>query len=118
MIILSGWNNWEIFRKPYSPTNYYLAIWDQDADGDLSVNNFKARFGCGDADVIVCNLETSAPSVTCNNDNTYTVEVPIAGINGEYVGFDPNATPTTSFATDTTTVPTSGSLQLGARTNK
>ena len=30
------------------PTNFYLAIWDQDADDDLIVNNFKARFGCRD----------------------------------------------------------------------
>ena len=43
-------NTWNTLPVPDSdqPTNYYLAIWDQDADGDLKVNNFKARFGCED----------------------------------------------------------------------
>ncbi|MCB0631307.1 MAG: T9SS type A sorting domain-containing protein [Lewinella sp.] len=77
------------------PTNYYMAIWDQNADGNLAVNNFKARFGCGDADVLVCNLEVSPETTQCQED-TYTVEIPIQGINSNYVGYDPNATPPTS----------------------
>lgn len=73
------------------PANYYLALWDQDADGEVKLNNFKARFGCGDADVLLCNLETGTPTTTCNTNGTYTVSVPIAGINGNYVGTDTNA---------------------------
>ncbi|PHN03660.1 T9SS type A sorting domain-containing protein [Flavilitoribacter nigricans] len=43
-------NTWNTLPVPdfEQPTNYYLAIWDQDADGDLSLNNFKARFGCSE----------------------------------------------------------------------
>ncbi|WP_222845923.1 HYR-like domain-containing protein, partial [Flavilitoribacter nigricans] len=87
-------NTWNTLPVPSfsQPTNYYLAIWDQDADGDLSVNNFKARFGCGDADILVCNLETGPETTECQTE-TYTVAVPIMGINGNYVGYDPNATP-------------------------
>ncbi|MDE0918006.1 MAG: DUF11 domain-containing protein, partial [Flavobacteriales bacterium] len=45
-------NTWNTLPVPNftSVTNYYLVIWDQDGDGDLSVNNFKARFGCGVCD--------------------------------------------------------------------
>src|SRR5699024_5311267 len=29
-------------------TNFYLAIWDQNGiDGEVTLNNFKARYGCG-----------------------------------------------------------------------
>jgi len=62
-------------------TNVYLAVWDQDADGDVEINNFKARFGCGDASFLTCSLTTSAPEEVCNNDGTYTVNIPIEGIN-------------------------------------
>ncbi len=71
--------------------NYYLAIWDQDADGDLSVNNFKARFGCGDADFVLCQLNIGDHEVICNSDNTYTVIVDVLGINGQYTAIDQNA---------------------------
>ncbi len=91
----STWNTLPVpaFNQP---TNYYLAIWDQDADGNLSVSNFKARFGCGDADVFLCNLQLGDVSLVCNNNGTYSVELPIMGINGSYVGYDVNAVPQTS----------------------
>ena len=52
-------NTWNTLPVPdfAEPTNYYLAIWDQDADGELTVNNFKARFGCS---------EEAPPSETCS----------------------------------------------------
>ena len=93
------WNTLPVETEFTEPSNYYLVIWDQDADGELSLNNFKARRGCGDADVVICALDTLPPMITttCNNQNgTYDVEIEIMGVNGEFVGFDPNATPTTS----------------------
>ncbi|KAL1503625.1 hypothetical protein AB1Y20_012101 [Prymnesium parvum] len=42
----STWNSLPVPAQS-QPTNYYLAIWDQDADGDVQLNNFKARKGCG-----------------------------------------------------------------------
>jgi hypothetical protein len=81
---------------PLQPGNFYLLIWDQDGiDNNVEVNNFKARFGCGDP--TICFLEADEPEIDCNTTNgTYTVTVPITGNNGQYVGTDPNATPTTS----------------------
>jgi hypothetical protein len=93
------WNTLPIESEFTEPSNYYLVVWDQDADGELTLNNFKARRGCGDADIVLCALDTITPmvSTTCDNANgTYNVEIEIMGVNGEYVGFDPNATPTTS----------------------
>ena len=69
-------------------SNYYLAIWDQDADGNLSINNFKARYGCGDG--TLCTLAEQDPvvDITCLDNGTYTVEVLFFGTNGEYEGVD------------------------------
>ncbi len=74
-------------------TNFYLAVWDTKtpADGDVSINNFKARFGCGNGDFLACNIDSGDPVITCNADGTYTVEVPVMGVNGEFIGYDPNA---------------------------
>lgn len=72
-------------------TNFYLAVWDQDADGDVEINNFKARFGCGDASFETCSLTTNTSETVCNDDGTFTVNVPIEGINGEFVGYDSNS---------------------------
>ena len=81
---------------PLQPGNFYLLIWDQQGtDNNVEVNNFKARFGCGDP--TICFLEAEEPEIECNaGSGTYTVTVPIIGNNGQYVGTDPNATPTTS----------------------
>ncbi len=65
-------------------TNLYLAIWDQDAGSSLSVN-FKARFGCGDSDVVFCGLEENQTTTQCNADGTYTVTTSVDGANGNYV---------------------------------
>ncbi|GAB5472163.1 MAG: hypothetical protein Mars2KO_02620 [Maribacter sp.] len=111
-------NTWNTLPVPdfNATTNYYMAIWDQDADGDVQVNNFKARFGCGDADVLICNLAEGTPTTSCNDDGTYTVSVPIEGINGEFYAYDPNATPTLSTSVCLTnssdTNVTSGTLEL------
>ncbi len=85
-------NTWMTFYTPTfsEPTNWYLVIWDQQGDTDLDINNFKARFGCGGG-TLYCHLETMAPTTTCHPNGTYTVNVPISGINGNYVGTDPNA---------------------------
>ncbi len=100
-----------------SVTNYYIAIWDQDADGDLSVNNFKARFGCGDSDIEICNIGLEDVSTTCNDDGTYSVIVDVIGLNGEYVATDGNSIEGTSdpicLSNNGTNDPvTSGSLTL------
>lgn len=65
------------------PTNCYLAVWDQDADGDLSVSNFKARFGCGDSGVLLCSMMISDVTTTCV-DGSVHAEVLIEGVNGLY----------------------------------
>ena len=72
--------------------NYYIAIWDQDADGSVALGNFKARYGCGDSDILLCNISAGTPIASCNQDNTYTLRIPIAGINGEFFAYDPNST--------------------------
>ncbi|WP_299390649.1 hypothetical protein [uncultured Gelidibacter sp.] len=88
----SMWNTIPIDGADFiEATNFYLAIWDQNADGNLSINNFKARYGCGDADFETCSLSSGTPEEVCNNDGTFTINVPIEGINGEYIGYDANA---------------------------
>ncbi|NNC84937.1 MAG: hypothetical protein HKN75_02580, partial [Bacteroidia bacterium] len=72
-------------------TNYYIAIWDQDADGNVQVNNFKARFGCGDADILLCNVSADTPIAQCDANGTYTLKIPVSGINGEFYAYDPNS---------------------------
>lgn len=78
-------NTWNALPVPDFPdeTNCYLAIWDQDADGDLSLNNFKARFGCGESDQVLCSLGVTDVSTTCDGAN-YVVTVGFDGINGAY----------------------------------
>ena len=88
----STWNTIPINGEDFlEATNFYLAIWDQDADGNLAINNFKARFGCGDADFETCSLTTGTPEEVCNDDGTFTINIPIEGINGEFIGYDANA---------------------------
>ncbi|UJH89797.1 hypothetical protein LZ575_12260 [Antarcticibacterium sp. 1MA-6-2] len=70
-------------------TNFYLAIWDQGADGELTVNNFKARYGCGEPDL--CSLSVGDPEVSCVVDGIYSVTVPIDGVNAQYSAIDLNA---------------------------
>lgn len=52
-------NTWNTLPVPNfsEVSNYYLVIWDQQNDGNVQVNNFKARYGCGDASVILCNID-------------------------------------------------------------
>ncbi|WMI67530.1 BspA family leucine-rich repeat surface protein [Mangrovimonas sp. YM274] len=88
----STWNTIPINGADFLlASNFYLAVWDQDADGDVEINNFKARFGCGDADFLTCSLFNGVPEEICNDDGTFTINVPIEGINGEYVGYDANS---------------------------
>ncbi|MCB0616556.1 MAG: SprB repeat-containing protein, partial [Phaeodactylibacter sp.] len=85
-------NTWNTLPVPNftQTTNYFLAIWDQDADGDLQVNNFKARYGCGNADIQVCTIEGQVDTL-CNGDgSTYTLEIPVSGINGEFIAYEQN----------------------------
>ncbi|MCC6724554.1 MAG: hypothetical protein IT258_08585, partial [Saprospiraceae bacterium] len=110
-------NAWQTFPTPSfsQPTNWYLAVWDQDDDNDLSIENFQARFGCGDGD-LYCDLEAGTPATTCNGNGTYTVNIPIIGQNGNYVGTDPNAlnSPSTPVCLSNTGAggPTSGIISL------
>lgn len=72
------------------PTNCYLAIWDQDADGDLGLSNFKARFGCGDSGALLCSVAISEVLTTCENGNVQA-EISIEGVNGLYQVIAPTA---------------------------
>ncbi len=86
----STWNTLPV--PDFSTTsNFYMAIWDQDADDNLSINNFKARYGCGDNnEVVVCRLEDDViTDVICADDgNTFMVMVEITGSNGEFEAVD------------------------------
>ena len=81
------WNNLPVPDFPEA-TNCYLAVWDSQADGNLQINNFKARFGCGDGDF--CYLEITDVTTACAGSN-YSVDVTISGVNGYYQVSDPNA---------------------------
>ena len=89
----ASWNNIPIDPSIFDqPGNFYLAIWDQDCDGELQVNNFKARFGCGNDDFPQCVLQQEGVVTQCLPDGTYTIAVTFNGVNGEYIGTDANAT--------------------------
>lgn len=86
-------NTWNTIPVPnfVEVTNYYIVIWDQQADGNISINNFKARFGCGESTVDYCNVDLEGVDVYCNPDGTYSVDVNIIGLNGQYRAVDSNA---------------------------
>jgi hypothetical protein len=84
----STWNQIPVPEFP-SVSNYFLVIWDQDADGDLSVNNFKARFGCSAGDL--CNVVLEGWEELCNGDGTYSVNVKVKGVNGLFHAADINS---------------------------
>jgi len=65
------------------PTNCYLAIWDQDADGDINLSNFKARFGCGDSGAPLCSVSVSEVTTSCVDGEVHA-EVTVEGVNGLY----------------------------------
>jgi hypothetical protein len=72
----STWNNIPINPSIFDEdTNWYIAIWDQDADGDVKVNNFKARYGCGSDEY--CTFGEVERSVSCVDGNTYQVVVDV-----------------------------------------
>ncbi|MCB9051955.1 MAG: SprB repeat-containing protein [Lewinellaceae bacterium] len=85
-------NTWNTLPVPNftKTTNYFLVIWDQDGDNNVTLNNFKARFGCGDADVKVCSIEGNVETVCVDDGSTYTVEIPVAGSNGEFIAYEQN----------------------------
>ena len=85
-------NTWNTLPVPNFPaaTNCYLAVWDMDADGDVQINNFKARFGCGDSGTSICVLDVTDVTTSCAGAN-YTVDVTVEGINGAFQVSDPNA---------------------------
>ena len=90
----STWNTLPVPDFPVA-TNCYLVVWDQDADGDVQINNFKARFGCGDSDAVLCVVDATDVQTACQGAN-YTVSVTIEGVNGEFTISDPNALTTPS----------------------
>ncbi len=110
-------NNWVTIFTPFftEATNWYLVVWDQDDDIDVMLENFKGRYGCGDGD-LYCDLETGTVATTCNINGTYTVNIPIAGQNGNYIGTDPNALNSPSAGLCLTNTgdggPTSGIISL------
>ncbi|MGB7841533.1 MAG: hypothetical protein WBL21_01990, partial [Salinimicrobium sp.] len=89
----STWNTLPIDGVDFlEPTNFYLAVWDQLDDNNAAINNFKARFGCGDSTIELCSLNVGDPEVSCVVDGSYTVTVPINGVNGQFTATDLNAT--------------------------
>src|SRR5690606_21057748 len=92
---------WVTFTVPNfdAPSNYYIAIWrnnGQNFSGQQNVT-FKGRYGCGDAPVRLCILETDGITAICNSDGTYSVIVDVIGTNGTYVGVDNTGTPGVTF---------------------
>jgi large repetitive protein len=83
-------NTWNTIPVPDFPltSNYYLAVWRQ-GGGAFSLNNFKARFGCGE--IPNCAVDITDVETTCNDDGTYTAAITVFGINGEYKASDANA---------------------------
>ena len=68
-------------------TNYYLIAWDEKADGNVDINNFKARFGCGDVDdACFLGVEEEKVSITCTglDQGEYKVTIPLLGFNGDF----------------------------------
>jgi hypothetical protein len=92
---------WVTFTVPNfdAPSNYYIAIWrnnNQNFSGQQNVT-FKGRYGCGDAPVQLCILETDGVSTLCNGNGTYSVILDVIGTNGTYVGVDNTGTPGVTF---------------------
>lgn len=71
--------------------NFYMAIWDMNEDGDVKLNNFKARKGCAEYKPILCKLSAGPEIVKCGDETTYQVIIPVLGKNAKYVAVDPNA---------------------------
>jgi len=91
---------WVTYTVPSfeEPSNYYLAIWSNNGQDFSSQNvTFKGRYGCGDADVILCLVEEDSTYTTCNTNGTYSVVTKIQGINGQYVAVDNTNTPGVTF---------------------
>ena len=92
----TGWANTAFFVPAFpQETNYYLMVWDQDPTNnyDFSIN-FKARYGCGGGDnnALQCVLDAAVETATCaENGLTYTLDIVITGVNGEYYAYDPNS---------------------------
>lgn len=102
-INFTGWAN-STFTTPAvsKATNYYILVWNADvqdlnndgiySDSDVTPQNrddfnfnFKARYGCGDSDVVLCNLEEGFTSASCSADgSTYKVKTMVNGANGNY----------------------------------
>ncbi|MFK7781826.1 proprotein convertase P-domain-containing protein, partial [Psychroserpens sp.] len=92
-INFTGWADTPFVVPSFSePTNYYVMVWDQESTNnyDFSIN-FKARYGCGNGDVVGCNLEIGSASTQCNSNNTYTLTIPVTGANAQYKAVDSNA---------------------------
>ena len=93
-------NGWITYTVPSfeDPSNYYLAIWRNNGQNFTNQNvTFKGRYGCGDADVILCLIEEDTTYTTCNTDGTYSIVTQVQGINGTYVGVDNTNTPGVTF---------------------
>ena len=92
------WNNIPIDPGVFNePTNWYMAIWDQDADGEVQINNWKGRFGCGSDEY--CQFIEVNRTICIDGDN-YTVVVDVFGQNGTWTITDSTGVPGVSFVTD------------------
>ncbi|MFK7926022.1 MAG: LamG-like jellyroll fold domain-containing protein, partial [Bacteroidia bacterium] len=73
-------------------TNYYIVLWDQNADGNFDLNNFKARFGCGvtggGGSDPICVVEETNTTTECGTNGELVVTTQVSGINGTYVATD------------------------------
>ncbi|MEY5043625.1 MAG: hypothetical protein RJA19_852, partial [Bacteroidota bacterium] len=85
-------SNWNTIVMPQFRVAgaFYIAIWDQAADGNMTVGAFKTRNGCG-GDPTFGMVELGDQRVLCNGDGTYTVEQEVWGINATLVASDPAA---------------------------
>lgn len=77
------------------PKNYYLAIWDNssnvhigDGPNGLVINGFGTRMGCENTDDCIAPVLLSSPRITDLRNETYSVNIEVAGLNGTLEAID------------------------------